>query len=270
VATEIAAANAVLDAASDADAKERDVQDAARIRGGAAPEDVRAERAAFDRDREIEKINRNLQNKGGPAQALFDDAQTARGNAQRVGSDPRATAEDRKKAADEAVEAERKANEALAAFEAAKKVAAEQRRGVRAEFEGTVADAAGDKKTRLEKEREAEAKRAADEQRRARSEGLSGDLDAATGRRDDLARRGAAKIAGSSNQNPILQGIGNQLADGTDAREIARIGQQIAAKQGELGATTVAALQKMMTELANQQARVAALEGQLKTQRRGK
>lgn len=154
LAKEIAAANAVLDAKDDADAAERDAADAARVRGGAAPEDVRAERAAFDRDRELERLNRSLDPKAAAAQAKFDDAQRADTNAARVADNPNATQEDRKKALDEAEKARKAFEEAKREYDAAKAVVTEQRRGVNARYQGEIGDAAGDKTDRLKSERE--------------------------------------------------------------------------------------------------------------------
>ena len=160
LAKDIAAANAILDAKDAADAAERDAADAEAVRGGAAPEDVRAQRAAFDRDRELERLSRSLDPKAAAAQAAFDDSQVAAGNAQRVAADPRATADGRAKALAEAEKARAAFEEAKREYDAAKGVVIEQRRGVNARFQTEVGDAAGDKETRLREEKEKAAQQA--------------------------------------------------------------------------------------------------------------
>lgn len=227
VAREIAAANAILDARDDADASERDKQDADRIRGGEAPEDVRADRAAYDRDRQLESINRKLEPKAATTQALFEESQQAAGNAQRAKEDPRATREDKERAAKEAEAARAAFERAKREYDAELAVAMEQRRGVRANFEGNVADAGFDKQTRLQKEaadkarkeaadqarKEREAKREAEaeQRRKERSSEAGRDLDNSAARFGSDAGEAARKL-GRGKVGEILERAGSAIA----------------------------------------------------------
>jgi hypothetical protein len=154
LAQEIAAANAILAAKDAADSAERDAADAARVRGGKHPEDVQAERAAYDRDRKLEQIDRGLEPKAATTQTLFDDARQAVINEERVKQDPRATREDVAKAVKEAEDARKAADAAKKEYDAAAAVAAEQRRGVRAAASGKIDELGAEKRERIGKERE--------------------------------------------------------------------------------------------------------------------
>jgi hypothetical protein len=221
---EIAAANAILDAKDAADGAERDAADAARVRGGAAPEDVRAERAAFDRDRELERLNRSLDPKATAAQAKFDDAQKAQGNAEDVEDNPRATAEDRAKAIKAAKDARAAFDEAKREFDAAKAVVIEQRRGVNAKYESEIGDAAGDKSTRLKREQQqAEAKARREQEAAAREADQS-----AAGRNRDLAGVGRDAVSlipkgASDKARAAVESAAAKLNDGDQGGELAAL-----------------------------------------------
>ena len=267
VAREIAAANAILDAKAAADAAVRDAADAAAVRGGKAPEDVKAERAAFDRDQQLETINRGLEPKAAETQALYDDAAKAAGNAQRVAANPDAT-----KAQIDA--ANKAAEEAKAAFEAAKKeydtsraVAEEKRRGVNAEYAGAVADAAGDKSQRLAREKQKADEQAAREKAKADREKAKADSDAqraAAGRTRGEAAAGRDAVGlipknASAKLRAAIEAAAAGLQDGDQGGEI----EQLAALMEKLAAAAArnkAASEAYKTKLAQLEARIKNLE----------
>lgn len=94
-------------------------------------------------------------------------------------------------------------------------------------------------------------------------------LDGAEGGLDRSARsKGlSAANAGQRSGNKTLQAIGNKLADGTDAAELQKIGDQVAQAQAALGAKNAAALQAILAELNKQAAEVENLKSQIKKNR---
>jgi hypothetical protein len=195
VAKDIAAANELVDAKAQTEAKSRDVADAAKIREGASPEDVAAERAVFDRDAKIESINRGLEPGRARTQALYDDAQIAKGNAERVAADSRATPAARDEAEQKALAAEQLFLEAQKEYQLAKAIASEQRKGANIDYEGQIADLGFQKRDRIKNEQEAliregnqyvektlstqereDAQRSRDEQSRIRDEGAAANI----------------------------------------------------------------------------------------------
>jgi hypothetical protein len=289
LAQEIAAANAILAAKDAADAKGRDAQDAERIRNGEAPEDVRSARAAYDRDKEIEAIDRGLEPKAATTQTLFDDARQAVINEERVKQDPRATREDVAKAVKEAEDARKAADAAKKEYDAAAAVAAEQRRGVRTEFDATVADAGYDKSQRLASEKkkaddqaareaakvEAEQKRDDAKKTREEKQRLQSQLEAGEGALNDDARNrglgvrrsGLGQSRGVGAGNDTVAAVGKALQDGTDAAELQKLGDMVREKQRENGAAITAALMQMITELQAQSKQMEIIKNQIKNMR---
>jgi hypothetical protein len=279
VSSEIAAANALLAATAAANASVRDLQDAERIRAGANKEDVAIDRAAFDRDQQLEQINAGLLPASATTQALFEDSRIAATNAENVRSDPRATTEQIKEAQQKAIEAEAAFTEAKKQYDNALAIANQQRVGVRAEYENTVRGAASSRDTRLSREAEQEknrqeAQRRKDEQaaRTAQLRSLEGSLAGKEKTLDDAAETGGMQAinAGMRQGNSTLQNIGNKLADGTDAAELERIALQIYQNQGKLGAANVSALQTILKQLQEQATQIENLKGQIKTTRNGR
>lgn len=86
LSAEVKAANNLLDARDKANGIDRDGKDAAAIRAGAAPEDVKAQRAKDDADKALAKINRDLDEKSVGLQQKFDAAKAARLNADEIAS----------------------------------------------------------------------------------------------------------------------------------------------------------------------------------------
>jgi hypothetical protein len=268
-AKELARANAILDAKDAADAAERDAADAARVRGGAAPEDVRAERAAFNRDKELERINRRLEPEAARVQNLFDSKQQAFGDANRVLAAPGATSEQMGKAALAAAKAASEFEQAKQEYEKALAIAVEQRRGVNARFEGEVGDAAGDKAARIERERRQEEQQRQREEAAARRAQLEAQREE---QRTALAGLAGGNEAGVSNRaradgNRVLGDIARDLGNADSAPEIAALGEKIKASQGQLSAAMVAALQKMLAEQQAMVAKIEGLEAQMKQSR---
>ncbi len=163
MAAEIKAANAILDAKDDADGKARDRADAAAIRDGANPEDVAAKRAQDDGEKEISKINRDLDSKAPEVQAAYNNLTAAKGNAERVANTDGAKAADIEKAKKQVEDLQKEYDSQSRQFETAKKVAEEARRGAREEASGKAEALAADKAERLQKEKVASEKKAADE-----------------------------------------------------------------------------------------------------------
>lgn len=240
-------ANEILDAKDDADSIARDRADAAAIRGGADKFEVEKKRAADDGEKEIERINRELDAKAAALQIAFENSQKAQGKAQELEQSPL-------KIPREKVEAERAQADTLKKefeqqqrdFETAKAKAAEQRRGVREGVAGRVEDLTGNQEQAVAaakaKAEAAAAKEAADARREAQREELET-------KRTKLAGTAAgnqAKIQTSVNQKKPLQDIGKDIGNADSEAEIAAVGEQIKAKQGELGAVTVAALKQML------------------------
>jgi hypothetical protein len=272
VARQIAAANAILAAADAADAMERDVSDAARIRAGEAPEDVRAERAAIERDRELERIQRGLAPEAERTQGLYDRWARATGNAERAKADPRAN----KETIDAGI---KKAEEAKNDFEAAKKkydealaVAIEQRRGVRAKYEGTVGEARSDKETRLRREREKQQEEALRQQQEVERQRIEDEIQ----NREGILDRGAAGASGrfsaaggrvSGGLSKTLLDIGDKLADGTNEKEVAAIAAKFQAATQGMGGQTLAALRQMIADQEKLAAEIAELRAQMKQSR---
>lgn len=268
LAREIADANRILDATAAADAKTRDASDAARLRNGEDPDVVRADRAAFDRDQALEKINREQTAAAANVNVLGQnsaDKRTVIGDLERRGADAEQIAKARKDA-----EAAQKAFEdAKREYEVASQIANERRREVRAGFDATVTAAAASRDQRRARERERAEQEAAREAERLEREVRRDEIDttaatAGRGFRDAAGRSRDPRLAGT------LQDIGTDLADGTNAREIARLQAQFEQATQGLGGATVQALSKMLANLEAATRRIEALEGQVKQSRNGK
>lgn len=278
LAREIADANRILDAKDSADTKTRDAADAARIRAGEDPDVVRADRAAFDRDQALEKINREQAAKAANVNVLNQnaiDSKTVVGDLERAGATPDQIAEAKKKAE----QAQKAFEEARREYQIASQIADERRREVRAGFDATVTEAAGNREQRRARERErAEAKARADgeklerevaqNERTAALESARNDADNTANMSGRAFRNAGRRVGGRLGEN--LQDIGNELADGTSAREIARLQAQFDEATKGMGGATIAAMEKMLATMAEQQRRIENLEGQIKQSRAGK
>ncbi len=163
-------ANKILDAKDDADGKARDRADAKAIRDGAAPEDVAAKRAKDDGEKEIAKINRDLDAKAPGVQAAYDNLQRGKGNADRVANTDGAKPADVEKANKQLADLQKEYDDKRREFETAQKVAEESRRGAREEAAGKAEELAADKAQRLQKENAVAEKKAADEKAKADKE----------------------------------------------------------------------------------------------------
>jgi ABC-type transporter Mla subunit MlaD len=281
--------NRVLDSGDKTDEKTQDFQDEEKIRAGSDPEDVRIERAAIDREKKLSKIDRKLEPKAAEAQGLFDVSRAAKVEAQRVESDPSSTDEDKKKAKEAAAAAESRSRKSLADFNASKEVAIQERQGVRVEYESEVASARFDKKQRLEREfAEAEKKaklaqfKRQQAARQANLRNLEGSLESREEELDEASRETGLKLwAGgqrigkrggkaSKEAGTMIESIGKRLADGTNSKELQRIGDEVAAAQARLGAQNVAAIRKLLSELNKLSGEMENVKGQIKTLRTGK
>lgn len=81
-------ANALLNAKDAADAAERDNADASAIRAGADPDDVRAARAKADAEKELARINRELDEKRVGLQEKFENSNQYKVNADELAAGP--------------------------------------------------------------------------------------------------------------------------------------------------------------------------------------
>jgi hypothetical protein len=217
-------------------------------------------------------LNRSLEPKASATQAKFDDAQKADANAANVAANPQATADDRKKALEDAQKAREAFEESKREYEAAKGVVIEQRRGVRAKYEGEVADAGGDKQDRLKREREKAEKQREKERRdaqdlaRDRLEEVADDREVGL---DASARsRGLrARDIGNRNKNETLQTVGKALADGTDAGELQKLGDLVREKSKENGKAVTAFMLNILSELQTQVRDIETIKSQIKNLR---
>jgi hypothetical protein len=269
VARQIAAANAILAAADAADAAERDVSDAARIRAGEAPEDVRAERAAIERDRELERIQRGLAPEAERTQGLYDRAARATGNAERAKADPRASKEIIEAASQKAEEARKDFAAAKQKYDEALAVAIEQRRGVRAKYEGTVGEARGDKETRLRRERKREQEEARRQRQEDERERIKAEIEARESAFDQSAAGAADRFTTAGGRvggglSKTLSDIGDKLSDGTNEKEVAGLAAKFEAATQGLGGATLAALREMLAAQQAQAREIAILRQKIR------
>jgi|GEM_PF-4942918 len=117
-----------------------------------------------------------------------------------------------------------------------------------------------------------EDKKADDEKRKGRGEDLENKRDAAESGLNANARQGGlqARNQGLKSGNETLAKIGKELSDGTNAAEIQKLGDLVKEKQGELGASMVAALQKLLSSLDGQAKQIEVIKGQIKNNRNGR
>jgi hypothetical protein len=284
MAAEIAAANEILDAKDDADAKARDRADEKEIRDGAAPEDVQARRAKDDAETELRKINRGLDEKAPSVQAAFDNLNQGKRNLDAVSNAPDSAKpegqEAVKKARDRVKELQDEYDELQREFNTAKRVADEQRRGVREVQGGTVDGLAADKVDRLAKEKESADRRAETEARKAEAAEKRAAAEAAQDTRrsqagslqeqetglDTTARSRGLNMRnfGLKNGNETAANVGKALSDGTDAAEIQKLGDQVREAAGKNGEAMTSALMKVLEGLNSQAAEIEKLKGQIR------
>jgi colicin import membrane protein len=232
---ELARANSVLDAKDAADAKGRDAEDAARIRAGDAPEDVRADRAGFDRDQEIKKINRELEEKAADARAKREAAEQAKVDRDKVFRNPSNTPEQKAKVALTANAADNQADEAERDLQTAQSIAEQRRRGVNIQSDAKVSDAQGDKAARLKREQDAadakaqrEKQQAEDKARREREAAARAAEQTAAGRNRDLAGVGRDAVSlipkgASEKARAAVEAAAAKLNDGDQGGEVAAL-----------------------------------------------
>lgn len=315
LADELKAANELL-AARDKTASLRDkAAGAEAIRNGADPNDVAADLAAKEADREKARIAREIDANNAPVQTAFDNAKQARANIEKV-------IQDAKKKADEleARIAEAQKNDPVSftsdgqqdgGFSAQKLI--DQRGETSGVFRLKIGEAqAAAKQAQEEAERikrEADAKNAllreqseqasiqarmaaaAAEDRKkeaARREAVKeaqgygkeffdglddGDreakrqarerLDAGEAGLDRSARESGLKMRGSSNKNSTLQAVGKALSDGTDERELQKLGDMVLEAQEKNGALLTGLMMKVLNGLAAQAKITADLKSRI-------
>jgi hypothetical protein len=263
---EIKAANSILDAKDEADAKKRDREDAAAIRNGASPEDVAAKRAQDDQAVKFEKIDRDLKPAAEAANKAFRDTQTAQEEIRKVKGMPDAKREDIEAAETAAREKDEEFKRRKDEYDRQLAIAREQRRGIREETTGKVEDLGAEKSTRLRQEADTKAKaeaRAAEQaQRQAEAErrraqqaeerrtrgvqddagdalGIARDIRGAGGNASQLEQRAKAAMSNPSQANQdelekILDGILNHLerqsqnpSKGVDPRKLKEIERKV-------------------------------------------
>lgn len=245
-------------------AAQRDNADAAAIRAGAAPEDVKAKRAEDDAARAKARIDFELNNEKKlllEKQKLADETEagTAKLKADKGATPEQIAAAEKmaKQAREAAEEAERKLDQNTTVKGLEKQAIDERASGKVSGLQASKADREEAEQKRAEQAQAradaAAAKQAAD----ALRESQRAELEAKRNQLTGTAAGNQAKIAGSKNQNKTLQGIGKDIGSADSEAEIAAIGEELRAKQGELGAVTVATLKQM---LAGQAALVKEVE----------
>lgn len=269
--------NQELDAKDKADAAARDRTDAAAIRGGAAPEDVKAQRAKDDGAKEIEQINRELDAKAAGVNSqnnLIGDKKFLIGQQEaNPNTDPKELEKSKKELADMLEKFER----AKADFASAQTIAAEQRRGIRESTSGKVEDLGADKHQRIQKEQqklEEEGRQAIKKQQAADdAEQRKAESDRVRGIRGEGAEakigRDAVKLlpAGVSDQfRKAVEKAAAGLQDGDqggEIKELTKLMNQLAKASQVKGTKTDA-------DLAELRRNVALLNSQISSARTGK
>ena len=279
LAKEIADSQKVISAKDAADAKKRDAEDAARIRGGASKEGVAADRAAYDRDQAIAAVNRDVEGKARMANTRYADMQSANYALEAVKRNENATPEDVEKASKAADDAKKAYDEAVREWKTADAIAAEARRGIGYEYERKVADEGKNKADRIAKERaeiEEEGKRAMekalrDQERKKREE-------ESRGRRDEdftIRREGEEAKIGQDAVKLLPEGVRDSfrravekaargLQDGDQGGEL----QELISLMNMLAGAVKGKDAKTSGELAALRREIAILQNQIKNNRR--
>ncbi len=234
-------------------AAQRDNADAAAIRGGAAPEDVKAKRAEDDAARAKARIDYELNNEKKlllEKQKLADEAEagTAKLKADKGATPEQIAAAEKlaKQAREAADEAERKLDQNSTVKGIEKQAIDERASGKVAGFQAAKQDREESEKQKADQAKAkadaAAAKQAAD----ALRESQRAEMEAKRTKLAGTAAGNQAKIQAGGKKAGGLQDIGGDIGNADTEAEIAAVGEQIKAKQGELGAVTVAALTQML------------------------
>ena len=249
-------------------AAQRDNADAAAIRGGAVPEDVKAKRAADDAYRAKSRIDYELKTEETllrQKQKLADEAEA--GSAKQK-ADKGSTPEQLAAAEKMAREAREAADEAQRKYDQNSTVKGLDKVAIDERATGKISGLQASKSTREEAEKlaakakadEAAAKVAAD----ALRDSQLAELEAKRTKLAGTAAGNQAKIQGGGKNAGGLQDIGKDIGNADTEAEIAAVGEQIRAKQGELGAVTVAALKQMLEGQAALVREIAVIRQQIK------
>lgn len=240
------------------DAAERANQDAAAIRGGAAPENVRgktiSDQAALRKkriDEEVADAELIARQKKKIADDLGQGLDLIRGDGVSTDAQIKAKEADLQKAQEAAAAAAGRAQNRgeLAPLEKAE---------IDNRTSGSIAELGAQKQARLKREKEAAERLAENEERKRQREELD--------QRQDALKSSASSAGGKfSNAGANVGGalgktlgnIGGKLSDGTNEAEIAKLQAEFTAATQGMGGATIAAMKAM---LAAQQAQAKEIE----------
>ena len=253
----------------------RDNADAEAIRNGANPEDVKAQRAKDDAARAKARIDYEVDNEKKvmlEKQKIADEA--ARG-LDGLKADGGATGKQVEEAEAILKKAQEAADAAARSYADKTALAPLEKEAIDTKAAGRVDGLAADKEKRLareeadrvrkEEQQQASAQRQAEAAaKKAEREALLASQSGAETRLAGTAAGNQAKITGSSNRSSALQGLAKDIGSADTEAEIAAVREQIAAKQGELGAVIVAALTDMLNAQAKLVAQVATIQQKIR------
>lgn len=276
LAAKFKAANDVLNAQQDAASKRRDVEDAARIRAGEDPDMVAKDRAVFDRDQALDRINREQAGEIDKLNRLLSNSETANANAAAVAADPRATPDDLAKAATKASEAAVAYEQARDNYQRSAAIADARREGVRADYDKAVGDADFSlnrkqqeaEARRLAAAREAEEERLAEQKRKDSLRLADAQVNMGVARLGADERRDPAKVGEAAAVSQALRGFSQQLKEADTVEEVEAAKQSIIEAQKVLGQRVASILIQMANDQAATIRRLDALEQQIKNNRK--
>lgn len=261
--------NQVLDAKGRADAAARDAADDEAIRGGAAPERVKAIRAIDDAELAKAKVDRDVEDKKQIEQAVYKAKAAVDRELQNLQNNPAALPEQLDAAYAKQGTAGTAADAATADRVTAEQVAAERKREIDNRTVAKVADLREDQKNRREREAErleAERERAEKKAEAERREALRDKLESAEEGLDGSAKAGAASIFGSraASRNKTARSIGSALENGTNEEEVAKLMRELNEKSRGMNAAMLAALREVLADLGAKTKEVETLRRQVK------
>jgi hypothetical protein len=255
----------------------RDSEDAAAIRGGAAPEDVKAERARWNAERKKAEIDLETELANARQRKSATELQEKEKAVEAVSSNPELirTQEElaaRKKAIADAKKERDDARDAYERdrrdFEATRDTNRTRKLTVDVQTSNKTSDLGLEKTARLERERQAEERRKQTEERQRRME----ELESREGGLDRNARDASRKFAAAGGRargdlGRELTDIGKSLANGTDQQEIQELAAQFETATKGMGGSTIAALRQMIDTQQRQAQEIEALRGLIKSER---
>lgn len=274
LADALARVNRVEAARDSAARKVRDNESAARVRRGADPEEERLALAEDDRRRDLAILDRESKAEMARVKKLEADLQQAQAAAALAEGDSMVPDADKEKARAEVEKAKDNVENAYDEFRANKEIRQTQRDVIESDFLDETDRARYDAAVRKQREDQAikdgEAKAAA-AARRAR---LEGGLRTAEGRLGAGARDASGQFLSDSRVGGALggtlAGIGQKLADGTDAKEMAKLAAEFQAATRGMTGPVLANLRAMIEAMNAQAGEIENMKGQIKQLRTGR